>query len=314
MKNPLVSIIIPTYNREVLILKALDSIFKQTFQDFEILVIDDASTDKTEEVIEELNHQQIRYFKLKENSGQCVARNYGIKRAKGNFIAFLDSDDVWMPEKLEKQLEFFRKGSEHLGAVYGFSYQKDVKKDEVRLLDSGYFRGNIYEKLLVGFCPPSPSLFMVSRIALERVNGFDEELITFVDLDLWIRIGEHYEFDYVEEPVIIKYEQIGDQYVTNFEKRYQGYHLFINKWNQYIINKSGSKGLMRFKRGMVYTMLFPFLEHPPANLRQHIPKIFELLIDVRSTNIRYYVKSFLVLIFGPGIIYKIRNFKSSLNF
>ncbi|MCK5342735.1 MAG: glycosyltransferase family 2 protein, partial [Candidatus Heimdallarchaeota archaeon] len=173
METPLISIIIPTYNREKLILNALDSIFNQTFQDYEILIIDDASTDNTEQVIKELNHSKIKYLKLEKNSGQCIARNFGAKRAQGQFIAFLDSDDEWLPQKLENQVRIFNEGSDRLGAVYGYSYQKDVIKDETVLRDSGYFRGNIHGKMLTGFCPPTPSLFVVKRSVFESVQGFD---------------------------------------------------------------------------------------------------------------------------------------------
>lgn len=309
MGNPHVSIIIPTYNREKLIINALDSIFNQTFKDYEILIIDDASTDNTEQVIKELNHPKVKYLKLEKNSGQCIARNFGAKRAQGKFIAFLDSDDEWLPKKLESQLKIFNEGSDRLGAVYGYSYQKDVIKDETGLSDSGYFRGDIFGEVLTGFCPPTPSLFVVKRSAFESVSGFDESLVTFVDLDLWLRISEKYDFDYVEEPVIIKYEQIGDQYINNFDKRYLGYHLFMKKWSQFIEQKKGKKGLLYFKRSLVYKLVFPFLDHPPADLRKNITKLMGLLVKVRSTKCRLYLKSFMILIFGPSIIHRIRKIR-----
>ncbi len=310
MENPQISIIIPTYNRVKLIINALNSIFNQTFQDYEILIIDDASTDTTEQVIKELNHPKVKYLKLEENSGQCIARNFGTRHAKGDYLAFLDSDDEWLPNKLENQMNLFEKeGSDRLGAVYGYSYQKDVIKDETYLSDSGYFRGDIHGKMLTGFCPPTPSLFVVKRSVFESVQGFDEALVTFVDLDLWLRISEKYDFDYVEEPVIIKYEQIGDQYINNFDKRYIGYHLFIQKWSKYIREKKGKKGLMFFKRSLVSKLVFPFLDHPPVDLRKNILKLMGLLVQVRSARCRFYFKSFLILIFGSSIIHRIRKIR-----
>ena len=89
--KPLISVIIPSYNREKLIVKAINSVLNQTFTDFEILIIDDASTDNTKQVIHDLNLENIRYFRLEKNGGQCIARNFGIKQAKGEYIAFLDS-------------------------------------------------------------------------------------------------------------------------------------------------------------------------------------------------------------------------------
>lgn len=310
MKNPLISVIIPSYNREVLIIKAIESILHQTYTDFEILVIDDASTDNTKEAIDNLKNDKIIYYKLDKNSGQCVARNYGIKRAKGEYIAFLDSDDEWLPDKLKLQIDCFKKANDKLGAVYGYSYSKDVIKDETILIKPKYFRGSIYDKFLEGFCPPTPSIFLVKKEALLNVDGFDEKLITFVDLDLWLRLSKENEFDYVEEPLIIKYEQIGDQYVNNFEKRYNGFKLFVNKWKAELKSIKGDKGVIDFKTHLVYALVVPILEHPPKNLRRFIFKLFGLLFQIRSKRFNLYIKALMILFFGPNAIYRIRKFKS----
>lgn len=306
MINPLVSVIIPSYNREKLILKAINSVLSQTFRDFEILVIDDASTDNTEQVIKDLPNDKIHYYKLNRNGGQCIARNFGMGKARGKFIAFLDSDDEWLPEKLDLQISCFRQGSEKLGCVYGYAYQKDVIKNKTALANINFIRGDIHDKFLEGFCPPTPSLFVIKKEALEKVGGFDENLITFVDLDLWLRLSKHYHFDYVEKPLIIKYEQIGDQYINNFEKRYKGYHLFIKKWHDKVKSQMGLKGLLNFKRSLVYKLVIPFLEHPQEKLRKDIMKLIGLLINVRSKRWRLYIKSFVILLFGPRAIYYIR--------
>jgi glycosyltransferase involved in cell wall biosynthesis len=310
MKTPTISVIIPTYNREKLIIKALESVLNQTYTDFEILVIDDASTDNTESEIKKLNNDKIIYYKLDKNGGQCIARNFGIKRANGKFIAFLDSDDEWLPTKLEKQYQCFMNGSPNLGSVYSYSYSKDMIKDKTTHISGGYYRGDIYHKVLGGFCPPTPSLFMIKKEALEKVNYFDENLITFVDLDLHIRIARHYQFDYIEEPLIIKYEQIGDQYVNNFDKRYNGYGLFIKKWENEILNTIDKKGLLSLKTHLVHSIATPMLNHPPKNLRWKIPKLIKLLLSIKSKRTRFYFKAILVFIFGPSVIYKIRSISS----
>jgi len=309
MNNPRVSIIIPTYNRETLILKALESIFNQTYQDFEILIVDDASTDNTEQVIKELNHPQVRYFKLDKNGGQCIARNFGAKHVRGEFVAFLDSDDEWLPTKMEKQVALFDNGSDRLGGVYGVAYMTDVVKDETILLTMKNYRGDIHDRFLRGFCPPTPSMFMVRREAIEKVNGFDEGLLTFVDIDLWMRISEHYDFDYVDDPVIIKYEQIGDQYVNNFKKRYKGYHLFMNKWSKKLNEKLGRKGVLDLRRHIIYALVVPILDHPPSNLQEDMFKLIGLLFRIRSLRFRLYVKSLVILLFGPNIIYRLRKLR-----
>jgi glycosyltransferase involved in cell wall biosynthesis len=306
MSDPVVSVIIPSYNREHLIIKAINSILNQTYKDFEILVIDDASTDNTKQVIEDLRKENIRYFRLEKNGGQCIARNYGVKMAKGQYIAFLDSDDEWLPNKLNLQIECFKNGSDRLGCVYAFAYQNDVIKGITTLASKNFHRGNIYNRFLEGFCPPTPSIFMVKKEAYQKVGGFDENLITFVDFDLWMRISQYYDFDFVEEPLIIKYEQIGDQYVNNFEKRYKGYRLLREKWRDDVIKINGKNGWLKLRKRIVRSLIIPFLDHPPQNIRKHIFKLLGLLISIRSTNFRLYIKAIIILIFGPRVIGFIR--------
>ena len=168
-----------------------------------------------------------------------------------------------MPKKLELQIKCFENGKEELGCVYGYCYQTDVIKNETILVTGDFYRGSIQHKFLEGFCPPTPSLFMVKKRALQDVGGFDEKLITFVDLDIWIRLSEKYLFDYIEEPLIIKYEQIGDQYVNNFEKRYNGYKLFIDKWKDEIIQKSGKKGLLVMESHLTNSIVTPIFKSSP---------------------------------------------------
>lgn len=107
MQNePLISVIIPTYNRGRLILESVNSVLNQTYKNIELIVVDDCSTDDTKEIIESIKDFRIKYIKLEKNSGACVARNKGIERATGEFIAFNDSDDLWIPEKINSQLDF----------------------------------------------------------------------------------------------------------------------------------------------------------------------------------------------------------------
>lgn len=285
-----------------MITKAIDSVMNQTYQDFDILIIDDASTDNTAKVVEDLKNEKIRYYKLDKNSGQCVARNYGIRRSTAKYIAFLDSDDVWLPDKLQKQIDCFNNGSDKLGAVYGDSYKTDVIKNITTLAKVTFYRGQIHDKFQEGFCPPTPSLFMVRRDVLNELNGFDEHLLTFVDLDMWLRVSEKYEFDFVEQPIIIKYEQIGDQYINNFEKRYKGYHLFLDKWR----DRMKAEQLKILKKHLAYALMTPLLDHPPINLRSNTPKLLALLLKIRSKRYRYYLKVILIMIFGTNIIYFIR--------
>lgn len=112
MKNePLVSVIIPTYNRKNTILASVNSVLNQTYKNIELIVVDDCSTDDTEKTVKSIDDSRIKYIKLEKNSGACVARNKGIEISRGEFIAFNDSDDLWLPEKINSQLDFFYKNN-----------------------------------------------------------------------------------------------------------------------------------------------------------------------------------------------------------
>jgi len=116
--DPIVSVIIPTYIRAHVLAKAIQSLLNQTYQDFEIIVVDDGSIDNTEEVVKSFNDPRIRYIRHKENCGGSAARNTGIRAAYGECIAFQDSDDEWLPEKLEKQMQVFENAPAEVGVVY----------------------------------------------------------------------------------------------------------------------------------------------------------------------------------------------------
>ena len=124
MVEGLVSIIMPSWNTGRFIAESIQSVLKQTYQNWELLIVDDCSTDNTDEIVAGFNDKRIRYFKNEKNSGAAITRNRAIREARGEWIAFLDSDDLWSPEKLAKQLNFM---NEH---GYVFSYHDFVKIDE----------------------------------------------------------------------------------------------------------------------------------------------------------------------------------------
>lgn len=122
--NDLVSVIMPSYNTAKFIKETIDSVLNQTYQNFEIIIVDDCSTDNTDEVVSAIKDDRIKYIKNEKNSGAAVSRNRALREAKGKWIAFLDSDDVWLPEKLEKQITFMKENGYH------FSYTEYEEMDE----------------------------------------------------------------------------------------------------------------------------------------------------------------------------------------
>jgi len=199
---PKVSIIIPTYNRGVLLHKAIDSVLAQTFSDYELIIVDDGSTDGTRDVVARYGSGKIRYI-FQENKGKSAARNLGIKLADGEYIAFLDSDDMFLPSKLQLQVEVL---DAHGSCGFIYSYASNV--DESGNLLNYHFEGNlsgwIYPDLLLikNNCIATPTV-MVRAAVLAEIGGFDESMHICEDLDLWRRIARRYQVLQVREPLAI---------------------------------------------------------------------------------------------------------------
>jgi glycosyltransferase involved in cell wall biosynthesis len=200
MTGPAVSVVIPTYNYGRYLPRTLGSVLAQTFQDFEILILDDGSTDDTAAVVRPyLADPRIHYRRL-TNGGPSRARNLGISRARAPVVAFLDADDSWLPAKLEKQMALFRRDPA-LGLVYTARRVVDEAGHGLEWQEPVQHRGHVLEALLGGnfICLTS---CMVRRQVFELVGTFDEGLSQAEDYDLWLRIAEHYRFDYLAEPLV----------------------------------------------------------------------------------------------------------------
>ena len=205
-KSPQVSIIIPTYNQALLIARAIKSILEQTYADFEIIIIDDCSTDDTVRIIAGFNDQRIKYIYLSQHKGAAFARNEGLKIAFGEFIAFADSDDLWVKEKLAKQVNVLATAPDDLGLVYSAVWKVDAKKrvffPDKRL--GAKRSGDIYKKLLFGNFVTIHVL--MRRQCFAQVGMFDEKLPRLQDWDLWLRLAKRYKFLYINEPLVTVYK------------------------------------------------------------------------------------------------------------
>lgn len=199
---PKVSVILPTYNRAHLLGRAIRSVLDQTYQDFELIVIDDGSTDNTNEVVKSFNEPRIRYIRQELNRGPTVARNIGINAAKGKYIAFQDSDDEWLPEKLKKQMSIFEISPERIGVVYtGFYSIKCGRKKYIPDKKVKIFEGDIYQELLKKNFVGTPAA-IVRKSCFERVGMFNENLPCLEDWELFIRISKYYNFRFIDEPLL----------------------------------------------------------------------------------------------------------------
>lgn len=198
--NPLVSVIIPTYNRGWIIKEAVDSVLSQNFVDFELIVVDDGSTDNTRDILDAYKND-IKVFRY-NNQGVSAARNRGIAQASGKFIAFLDSDDLWMPNKLSMQVDFFNTNKEALIC----QTEEIWIRNNVRVNPKKRHKklsGMIFEPSLC-LCMVSPSAVMIKRELFEAVGLFDESLPACEDYDLWLRISSGYPVYLIDTLLIIK--------------------------------------------------------------------------------------------------------------
>lgn len=197
MENPLFSVIIPTYNSYEKLLRALNSLQKQSYQDFEIIVVDDGSYDETREKIQLLLSSKTRYF-YKTNGGPASARNLGIKQAKGKFICFLDADDTFEPDKLLMYSKFCK---EDVVFIFSDAWYVKESSGESSLFSSKKLMkySHMFESLLfTNFIVAST--VCVKKTVLEDLTFFDEKLFA-EDYDLWLKIARNYPLIYVEQPL-----------------------------------------------------------------------------------------------------------------
>lgn len=200
-----ISIIIPTYNRAEYIRKAIESVLAQTYKDYEIIIVDDGSTDNTREILEPyMDH--IRYI-YRENAGVSVARNSGIKAAKGEWIAFLDSDDRWLPHKLACQMKFIRDTTAKVcfTNVIHAQNEKTLEQDEIK--KSNALQGEIISEPFDLILDDSHKLYVqtlvIERDLLNKVGNFDENLVVAEDTRLIFKLAYETSFAYISEPQAI---------------------------------------------------------------------------------------------------------------
>jgi len=204
---PKVSVIIPTYNRAYFLCEAIESVLNQTFHDFELIVVDDGSTDLTPHVLRRWEGE-IRWIR-QENSGVSRARNVGVRAARGRYLSFLDSDDLWVSEKLETQVSFLD-GNPHYVVCYTDEvWVRRGRRVNPRKIHRKY-SGWIFDRCLP-LCIISPSSVLMRREVLDGVGYFDEDLPVCEDYDLWLRVASRFPIFFLDKKLIIKRGGHADQ-------------------------------------------------------------------------------------------------------
>jgi glycosyltransferase involved in cell wall biosynthesis len=254
METIKVSVIIPTLNRTPLLKRALESVMSQTYKNLEILVIDDSPdkeiNKKNSNMIKELNDNRIKFILNENKHGGAGARNHGISLAIGELIAFLDDDDIWKEEKIELQTKKIIRDPS-LGIVY-CDYEL-YDNDENKIADiQNRTKGKIYLKLLKSFCVSETSTALIKKEVFKKIGSFDENLRANHEYDLYIRISELYEFDYVDKILVKKYHY-NERISSDFTRKVKGLKLFYKK-HKYRYKKLPFS--FRFKNTLKYYILW----------------------------------------------------------
>lgn len=232
---PLVTAVVTTFARPELAKRALETVFAQTYRPLEILVVEDGSNSDLAEWLAAHNNEQVQYIRHDTNRGLAAARNTALQRARGQFIAYLDDDDLWKEQRIEKQIALVRKLTPDQLRVLGVvSTGLDLiipHENRVTYVPPGNV-GNLREAILREGARTPSSTFLFKLDALKAVGGFDEKLASSIDHDIWMALAtKGYHAYAVNEPLAINYHRFGrEAMMSNTEKRIKGVTQFVEKW------------------------------------------------------------------------------------
>jgi len=273
--------------------RAIDSVLIQGFDNFEIIVVDDASTDKTHDIAQNYKNENITFMFLEKHGGAARARNVGIKVAKGEFIAFQDSDDQWLPDKLEKQMAVFEKSSADVGVVYCDMWKvgNGIADEYVSMPRITPENGIIYQQALAG---KLMGLGLVSviirRECFNKVGLFDEKLQRHMDLELLMRISKYYLFAHIPEP-LVKYCLTKNSISLNLNSLLESEKLIFKKYYNDIAGQKGLLGKYLYNIGTLSCQL--------GQMREGRKYILRALKAV-PTNLKF-IAAFVFSLFGKKI-------------
>lgn len=244
---PLVSVLMPTYNREKFVGEAIESVLSQTYPNFELLVVDDGSTDKTKSVVQKyLTDPRVKYF-YKENGGQSSGRNLGFKNSKGDYIAFLDSDNKWKPEKLKICMTAALDNPD-VGVVYGDNitideHGNEIGRDTMRR-HSGFITAQLLKDNFVTI-----NTATLKRECYEAMGGLDESFIRAPDYEFWLRLSTRYKFLYV--PQYVSYYRVMEDQISSdkdgrFKANYEILQHFLTHFSDSVSRKERRLGMSYF--------------------------------------------------------------------
>lgn len=231
MKNaPLVTVVITTYNRPQLVRRAIKSVLAQTYERLEIIVVEDGSNSGIEAWLGRQGVDQIRYIRHQENRGLATARNTGLEYAQGKYVAYLDDDDEWLPQKTMKQVELAEKLSESCAVIYCGARIVSPDGDAVGE-NTPRLRCDIREAIHKNGLFTIPSSCLLRREALKDIDGYDGNLSSHIDHDIWLQLAQvGYSAEYVNECLVNAHQHQSYQMTADTETRIQATRAFCDKW------------------------------------------------------------------------------------
>ena len=233
---PFFTVVIPTHNRSNLLKRAVKSVLAQTLENYEIIIVDDHSTDDTASAVKSFSDLRIRYMINSLTKGASGARNVGIFSAKGKWVAFLDDDDVWFPKKLEYQYGLAKNASKIIGLICT-DYEICKEKNRKLIVHKNRPSGWVNDRLLYGGIIGCLSSICVRTEVLKTIGGFDERFPSCQDQDLFLRVAELSQFAHVPKTLVRMYQELRNRIGQNPKSKLDGYILFRNKYSS-LINKS----------------------------------------------------------------------------
>jgi glycosyltransferase involved in cell wall biosynthesis len=292
--NPIVSVIVPTRNRAKLLSRAINSILTQTFKDFEIIIIDGNSTDDTQQVVEGYLDPRIRYYLQEVPKNGAQATNEGIAKAKGKYIAFLDDDDEWLPEKLAKQVSLLESLPDEYGMVYCWM---DYFNSEGQIIHQTHpsIKGNIFEKVLLTESIGGTPTYLIRKAVIDRVGGFDTNLVFGDDGEFIRRIAKYYKVEFVPEVLAKVYIDHGfkrqsDMDPATYREAINSRLYLLEKYKQDFDQIPGTKSVIY----ALIAVYFTKLKEPVNFFRYAVRSTFTSFLPVGKY--KMLAKSFLNLI------------------
>ena len=293
--NPLISVIIPVYNRENLIQRAIKSILNQTYKNLEVLVIDDGSTDRTEEKVKELQDKRINYFKNERNKGVSIARNRGIKLSAGEIIALQDSDDESYPTRLEKQLKILLNSNDEVATVYCGMELYDSNSGEK--IGENIKKVDFKENFINGsyFLTPGTGTLMIKKVIFDEIGYFDEKMYANVDTELAIRISKKYKIGFVNE-CLVKVYRYHPQIMSNAKNQILAKGIILEKHKDFLSSK--------ILYGICKTIAnYYILTNNKKKAKEYIKKSFKYKFKLKN------LFQYIAIIFFPFLIQYVFNKK-----